>query len=180
MSVPRVPVNPCDHIRGNPKFAIILVEKADYQCPYCAAAHPVVQCLLQQYGRDLCLAYRHFPLKQVHPMAETAAEVAEYAGEYGKFWEMHAVLCENQHQLSLQLIFALSGTLGLPPMGTRDCIRTARHADKIAANFLGGVRGGVNGTPTFFANGKRHNSGNSLHALSAAVETEVSKVASAR
>src|SRR5260370_41454545 len=94
-----VPVNAQDHIRGNPNAPLTLLEYGDYQCPYCGAAYPVVEQVRQHFGDRLRFVFRHFPLTQVHPAAESAAEAAEAAGGPGEFWEMHDMLCPHQYAL---------------------------------------------------------------------------------
>ena len=170
MSVLRVPVNSRDHIKGPANAPVELVEYGDYQCPYCGAAHPVVKFLQDRYRHSMRFVFRHFPLTEIHPMAAPAAEAAEYAADYGRVWEMHDAIYENQQRLSIPVLFQLAGALGLSQIGLRDSIAQMRHADKIQADFIGGVRSGVNGTPTFFINGVRHNGGYSVPELSAAIE----------
>jgi protein-disulfide isomerase len=176
MSVLRVPVSPRDHMRGRPNAPVVLVEYGDYQCPYCAAVNPVIRFLENRYGKTLCSVFRHFPLTEVHPFAAIAAEAAEYAGDHGLFWEMHDAIYANQHQLSPALLFAIAGKLNLSQIGLRDSLARSAHADKIQADFIGGVRSGVNGTPTFFVNGVRHNGGFSAPELTAAIEDAMESV----
>jgi protein-disulfide isomerase len=85
-----------------------------------------------------------------------AAEAAEFAGDNGLFWEMHDAIFLNQRRLSQTLLFALASTLGLSQIKLRDALARGQYLDKINADFMGGVRSGVNGTPTFFINGQRH------------------------
>src|SRR5258705_6059634 len=110
----RVPVTPHDHILGGPDFRATLVEYGDYECPYCGMAHPVVGQLLRRFGRDLRFVFRHFPLSEVHPNAAPAAETAEFAGDHGRFWEMHDGLYANQAQLGPSLFYELAFRLKLP------------------------------------------------------------------
>ena len=95
-----VPVSGRDHILGSATATRMLLEYGDYECPFCAAAHPVVKQLLRTVGDEVTFAFRHFPLTQIHPQAELAAEAAEAAGSQGSFWEMHDVLFENQPRLA--------------------------------------------------------------------------------
>ena len=76
----KAPVTPHDHIRGPADAPVILVEYGDYECPICQLAHPIVGALQRHFGRKLALVFRHFPLTQIHPHAEAAAESAEFAG----------------------------------------------------------------------------------------------------
>jgi protein-disulfide isomerase len=180
MSTLKVPVNSRDHIRGRANATVTLVEYGDYQCPYCAAANSVVRFLENRYGATLAVVFRHFPLIEVHPLAETAAEAAEHAADHGLFWEMHDAIFANQHRLSTQLLFAIAGTLQLSQMGLRDSIVRSLHADKIRADFIGGVRSGVNGTPTFFVNGLRHEGAFTAPELAASIQAAMDAMAPVR
>ncbi|MBC6982854.1 DsbA family protein [Caulobacter sp. 17J80-11] len=170
MSTLRVPVTSLDHVQGPEDAPVTLVEYGDYQCPYCGLAYPVVKAILAQLQGRIRFAFRHFPLTEAHPLAETAAEVAEFAGEHGKFWPMHDLIYENQHRLSLPGLFALAGALGLPQVEMRDALGAHRYAGKVQADFMSGVRSGVNGTPSFFINGVRHDGGYGYPELMAGIE----------
>ena len=150
-----IPVGPDDHARGNPNALVTVVEYGDYQCPYCAAAEPTVEGVMAHFGGNVRLVFRHFPLTEVHPMAEPAAEGAEFAASHRAFWRMHEALFANQPVLSLPLIYRLADALKLPEQDLRDSLEGEVFAPKISAHFAGGVRSGVNGTPTFFINGNR-------------------------
>lgn len=157
MSKLRVPVNARDHISGGRNAIVTLVEYGDYQCPHCAAAQPNVRRVQAQFGERLALVYRHFPLTEIHPHALVAAETAEFAGEHGLFWEMHEAIFRNQRMLSQTTLFALASTFGLSQLDLRDAINRGRYRSKVNEDFMGGIRSGVNGTPTFFINGERYN-----------------------
>jgi protein-disulfide isomerase len=165
----KVPVNQHDHIRGPARAPVTLVEYGDYQCPHCGAAHPIVDALLEQFGSRLRFVFRHFPLSQVHPNAEPAAETAEFAGTYDRFWDMHDGLYDNQDQLGPPLLFALTGALGLPEADLRNALATRQFLPKVRSDFLGGVRSGVNGTPAFFVNGMRHDGSYDFADLASAI-----------
>lgn len=169
MAMLKAPPTPRDHRRGAADAPVVLVEYGDYQCPHCAAAEPVVEGLLRAFERDVQLVFRHFPLSQVHPFAEVAAQTAEFAGERGSFWPMHGSLFANQRQLSLPVMFALAGALNLPQQALREALERGRHVGKVREDFIGGVRSGVNGTPSFFVNGVRHDGGYTASELSAAI-----------
>lgn len=156
MSQLKVPISPRDHVAGGGSSAVTLVEYGDYQCPHCAAAQPHVQRVQAHFGTRLALVFRHFPLSEVHPHALIAAQTAEFAGDYALFWEMHEAIFLNQRRLNPTVLFALASSLGLSQIKLRDAIGRGQYLDKINADFIGGVRSGVNGTPTFFINGERH------------------------
>jgi protein-disulfide isomerase len=170
MGTLRVPVTQHDHIKGAANAPVTLVEYGDYECPHCGAAHPIVNLVLQHFGPKLRFIFRHFPLTQVHPNAEPAAESAEFAGAHGRFWEMHDGIYENQDRLSPPLLFALARALGLSELELRNALMSEKYAPKVKADFLGGVRSGVNGTPLFFINGRQHQGTYAFEDLVASIE----------
>jgi protein-disulfide isomerase len=173
MSVLKVPVNRNDHILGDDDAPVTLVEYGDYQCPHCGAAHPIVKALIRNYGDQLRYVYRHFPLTEVHPYAEPAAETAEFAGAHRRFWQMHDLLFENQQRLGLPVLLEAAEYLGLSAVQLRRALETGEFAGKVRSDFMSGVRGGVNGTPTFFVNGQRHEGSYAFEDLAAAIESRL-------
>jgi protein-disulfide isomerase len=169
----RVPVTQLDHIKGPANAPVTLVEYGDYECPGCGAAYPIVNLVLEYFGPRLRFVFRHFPLTQVHPNAEPAAESAEFAGAHGLFWEMHDDIYENQDRLSLPLLFALARALGLSDPELRNALATEKYAPKVKSDFLSGVRSGVNGTPSFFINGHQHLGTYALEDLTLAIESHL-------
>ena len=165
----RYPINKYDHVLGEAAAPATLVEYGDYQCPLCQAAQPHVERVLRQFGRDLLYAYRHFPLTTVHPMAKPAAETAEFAGAHGRFWQMHTALFANGAQLSGPVLLALAEQVDLDPSELRSALVHGDYAPKVEADFAGGIRSGVNGTPCFFINGRRHDAAWDAATLSAAI-----------
>src|SRR6267378_2466705 len=85
-----------DHIRGPIDAPLALLEYGDYECPYCGEVYPTVKAIQEKLGDRLCFAFRNFPLTDMHPHAEHAAQAAEAADEQGRFWEMHDLLYEHQ------------------------------------------------------------------------------------
>jgi protein-disulfide isomerase len=151
-----VPVGPEDHIQGPENAPLTLVEYADYECPYCGDAHVVVKRLQDELGPRLRFVFRNFPLTQVHPYAQLAAEAAEAAGAQNRFWEMHERLYENQAALSPELIRAAAQGLGLDMERFEKDLASGQFRERVKNDFMGGIRSGVPGTPTFFINGERH------------------------
>jgi protein-disulfide isomerase len=132
------------------------LEYGDYECPFCADAQPMVKEIRRQFGDDLLFAFRHFPLTNIHPHAEHAAEAAEAAGVQGKFWGMHDLLFENQGALEDENLAEYAAELGLDKTRLIREVVWKIHAQRIREDFKSGVRGDVNGTPTFFINGERY------------------------
>ena len=165
-----VPVSARDHTLGRPDAPVVLVEYGDYQCPHCRAAAPVIDTLRQERGETLLFAYRHFPLMRLHPRAKAAAEAAEAAGAAGKFWEMHQSLFDHQKELDLEHLVGLAVALGLDGEKFRQELSAGVHAARVREDLASGVRSGVNGTPTLFINGRRHNGVPSYNAIKAALD----------
>jgi protein-disulfide isomerase len=170
----RVPVSSKDHAQGDAHAAITLVEYGDYECPHCAHAHPIMKRVQKHFGKRLRFVFRNFPLTQIHPNAQSAAEAAEFAAAYGHYWEMHDKIFENQPRLSAPLLLQLAEALGMAAKDLRRALEDARFATVVKEDFLGGVRSGVNGTPTFFINGYRHDGSFEYEDLVAAIENRAS------
>jgi protein-disulfide isomerase len=164
-----VPVNEDDHVLGSPSASVTLVEYGDYQCPYCGLAYPIVKELLALRPDTVRLVFRHFPLTDLHPYAELAAELAEAAGVQGQFWVAHDWLYSHQDVLDPPTLSAAA--MNLDPTGdlAKEFAARAYH-ERIHRDFIGGVRSGVNGTPTFFINGRRHDGGYSVAELLLAID----------
>jgi protein-disulfide isomerase len=144
----RVPVGLSDHIRGA-EAPVTLVEYGDYECVHCGAAHLVVMSLLSHFGDDVRFVFRHFPLTEIHPNAEPAAETSEFAGMHGRVWRVHDGLFRNQVHLGPPLLLTMTVGAGLSKEELREALENRLFADKVRQDFMGGVRSGVNGTPTF-------------------------------
>jgi protein-disulfide isomerase len=163
-----LPVGARDHVRGSATAPVTLLEYGDYECPYCRAAHPILDALQRQLGDGLRFVFRHFPLTEMHPHAEHAAEAAEAAGAHHKFWEMHDVIYESP-ALDDQHLVQYASSLGLPPASILRAITEHSHLARVREDFMSGVRSGVNGTPCFFINGVRHDGSYDFDELLAAI-----------
>jgi protein-disulfide isomerase len=146
-----------DHVKGTSAAAVTLVEYGDYECPHCREAYYIVKELQQSLGVNLRFVFRNFPLSTAHPNAEPAAEAAEAAGAQGKFWEMHDLLFENQQALESESLVEYARLTGLDTSRFIRDLNQHRYAKRVREDFMSGVRSGVNGTPTFFVDGIRHN-----------------------
>lgn len=165
-----LPVGERDHTQGPASAPVTLVEYGDYECPYCGLAYPIVKEVQRQLGDRLRFVFRNFPLSELHPHAEHAAEAAEAADAQGKFWEMHDDLYEHQQALDDHHLVAYAEHLHLDvPRFERD-LTGHQYASRVREDFLSGVRSGVNGTPTFYINGYRHNGSYEVETLVAAIK----------
>jgi len=158
-----------DHIQGPIDAPFALVEYGDYECPYCGEAYPIVKAVQERLGKRLCFAFRNFPLANSHPHAEHAAETAEAAGAQDRFWEMHDMLYENQNALDDENLAEYATALGLDARRLIAEVLAGEHTARVRDDFKSGVRAGVNGTPTFFVNGVRHDGPADVGALIAAL-----------
>lgn len=158
-----------DHIRGDPDAPITVIEFGDFQCPDCGQAEPIVRQLLEDVG--VRYVWRHFPLSDVHPQAQLAAEAAEAAADQGAFWEMHDLLLAHQEQLRFGDLVEYAKGLGLDADRVADDLRRRTHESRVTRDVESADLSGVGGTPTFFVNGQRHYGAYDLGSLSATVRT---------
>jgi protein-disulfide isomerase len=160
-----------DHAQGPAGAKLTLVEYGDYECPHCGRAYPIVKAVQKRLGTQLRFVFRNFPLSNAHPNAEAAAEAAEAAAVQGKFWEMHDLLFEHQDALERPDLLRYAADLGLDAKRFASELVGAVHRPRVQEDFRGGVRSGVNGTPTFFINGARFDGAWDEAGLLAALET---------
>lgn len=149
------PVSERDHIAGRADARLTLIEFGDYQCPYCGAAYPIVKQLQADLGDALRFVFRNFPLTEIHPYAMVAAEAAEAAARQGKFWEMHAVIYENQDELEPSILPVWAQKIRLAVNEFGRAIKEGLVTERIKEDLKSGIGSGVNGTPCFFINGVR-------------------------
>ena len=162
-----------DHVQGSPHAAVTLVEYGDYECPHCGRAYPIVKEVQRRLGADLRFVFRNFPLSEMHPHAQHAAEAAEAAAVDGRFWEMHDALFEHQHALDDRHLIEYATAIGLDGAGFRERLASRAHAARVREDFLSGVKSGVNGTPTFFINGTRYDDSWDVETLTQTVRAAV-------
>jgi len=159
-----------DRTMGPADAPVTLVEYGDYQCPYCAAARPVLEDLVEMADGKARLVFRHYPLDSVHPLARRAAEAAEAAGAQGRFWPMHALLYENQEDLTDDDLRSYAIRLELDLARFDGDLAEHRHAGRVQEDRLAGERDGVRGTPGIFLDGVPYDGALEIEALLRAVE----------
>jgi protein-disulfide isomerase len=145
-----------DHIQGSSTAPVRLVEYGDYECPSCGQAYPIIKEVQKHLGDKLQFVFRNFPLTEMHPHAQHAAEAAEAAAVQNRFWEMHDYLYEHQQALDDKYLEKYADNLGLNLAKFNIDMSSHVHAGRIREDFLSGVRSGVNGTPTFYINEVRY------------------------
>ena len=142
-----------DHILGPADARVTLIEYGDFECPSCAQAAPAVKIMRDHFGRQVRFVFRHFPLREVHPHAELAAEAAEAAGAQGKFWPMHDLLFENQQHLKANHLRAYAQRLELDLSRYDYEMGDHVYLQRVREHVASGVASGVRATPGFYLNG---------------------------
>lgn len=153
-------VSDADWVKGNKESKSSLIEYSDLECPACKVYHPVVKQLNEEFGDRILFVYRHFPLRNIHPNSDMAAQAAEAAGKQNKFWEMADKLFENQEKWSSEknprdLFLEYARSLGLDVEKFARDLDSSQVKDKIEKDYQSAVKAGVNATPTFFLNGTK-------------------------
>jgi len=164
-----VPVSAHDHAQGPVNAALTLVQYGDFQCPHCALLYPRVTEIARELRDSLRLVFRHFPLVEIHPQAQRAAEAAEAAASQGRFWEMASFLYANQEHLDDDSLLRYAKKANLDARRFKKELASGAHAARVRSDFLAGVRSGVKGTPTLFINGEQYEGTFELDALVAAL-----------
>lgn len=155
--------------KGNPNASVLVEEFADLQCPACAAAHDqIVAPLLEKYGTDIRFEHKHFPLRSIHRFALDAAEMSECAADQGKFWEYVDFAFTHQDELSADAIVEWTEDLGLDADKAERCWKSHSKRDTVLADYKEGRDRDIGGTPTFFVNGERVQTG--IDTLSEAID----------
>ena len=154
MATLAIPLSVHDHVRGRVDASLTVVQYGDFQCPHCARMYPMVLEIADDLGDSVAFAFRHFPLSQIHPLAQLTAEAAEAAASQGRFWEMATVLYENQEEMDDDRLTHFAQKAGLDIKRFKKEVKSGIHASRVRADYLGGVRSGVKGTPAFFINGE--------------------------
>ena len=149
-----------DHVRGAKNGNVTLVEFGDFQCPACGAYEQIIRQVMVDNKDTLKFSYRHFPLMQIHKNALLAAKASEAAALQGKFWEMHDILYDKQEEWgealnARELILLYANTLKLNVGKFTTDLESKIVEEKVLAELKEGTRLGVQGTPTFFINGKK-------------------------
>lgn len=160
-------------LRGDAAAPVIIVEFSDFQCPYCRSVAPTLKALLARYAGRVSLAYRDFPLREIHPQAQQAAEAARCAGEQGKFWEYHDLLYANEAKLDAGSLVGYARSLGLDGQRFASCLASGKFKQAVEEDLQAGSKAGVNGTPAFFINGIFLSGAQPLSAFERVIDAEL-------
>ena len=164
------PVPDAEHVDGPADAPRLLLVYGDYECPYTRAAHLAVRALQRRPDAPgFRYAFRHFPLREIHPHAQGAAEAAEAAHAQGRFWAMHDHLFAHQRALDDADLRAHAAALGLDVARFDRELDACMHAARVQRDVARGLAAGVHGTPTLFVDGARWRGGHDAPALAAAL-----------
>jgi protein-disulfide isomerase len=139
---------------GEESAPVTIVEFSDFQCPYCAGLSGTLHRVVEKYSNQVRLVFRNYPLSQIHPNAEQAAEAALCAASQGRFWEMHNLMFAGQAQLNLEGIRAKAAQAQLKMDDFNSCLASGSQAGRVKQDLLAGASLGVSGTPALFINGR--------------------------
>jgi len=140
--------------KGNPDAKVVVVQYSDFQCPACGAAYEKTKNIVNEFQDKIKFEYKHFPLSY-HVFAYKAAVAAEAAGDQGKFWEYHDLLYENREHLLKEDLIKYAEELNLDTEKFTATLESDEKNSLIDADYQQGVKDGVQGTPSFFVNGKK-------------------------
>jgi protein-disulfide isomerase len=162
--------------KGPVNAPITIVEFSDFQCSYCKRVVHILDQVLERYPDKVKLAFRDFPIANIHPHAQKAAEAAHCAAEQGKFWEFHDLLFEKQDTIPTTNFAEQANTLGLDAASFQTCLDSRKYQAKVEGNYAAGVKAGVSGTPAFFINGRLLSGAQPLEAFKAVIDEELERL----
>ena len=145
-----------DHADGPTDATVLLIEYADYECPFCVKAYPVIEGARQAFRGQLRFVYRHIPKAADKGFTKQAAEAAEFAASVGRFWAMHSELFLHPDQHDLESLVLTATNLGLDSAACRRALIEKTFAGRVREISVEAVRCGIIGTPTLFINGKQY------------------------
>jgi protein-disulfide isomerase len=168
-AIPEAGLTAADHTLGDPHASLTLLEYGDYECPVCIQAEPLIRRLVDGNGSRLRFVFRHFPLLEVHPNAELAAEAAEAAAAQGRFWPMHHLLFAQPHHLDLTALTGYAASIGLDMLRFKAEMADRIYTQRVQEHRRAGAQSGIRTTPALFLNGQRVDASSGIGKLEEAV-----------
>src|SRR3989344_1952564 len=162
------------NVAGSDNATVTILEYSDFQCPFCGQAEPTIKQILDKYPNDVRVIYKHFPLSQIHPYSEKAAEAAECAADQGKFWEMHDIMFANQNNLYTNSLKQYAKDIGLNTDDFNSCLDSGAMKPLVDNDLRDGGEAGVRGTPAFFGNGRLKSGAQPFRVFDSAVKNALS------
>jgi protein-disulfide isomerase len=140
--------------KGAAEAAVTIVEFSDFECPFCSRVVPTLEKILADYEGKVRLVFRQFPLNNIHPNAQKAAEASLCAQDQGKFWELHDLMFKEQRSLGVEELKEKAVRVGLDTESFNECLDSSRYSERVADDLEAGSQAGVTGTPAMFINGR--------------------------
>ena len=161
--------------KGSARAPVTMVKFEDFHCPFCKNAQPTVAQVLAKYGNKVRLVHRDFPIDSIHPAARKAHEAARCANEQGKFWRYHDVLYANAPKADVADLKSYAKEVGLDVPAFEKCVASGKFRDAVQKDVDEGTRLGVNGTPSFFINGRLLSGAEPFERFATIIEEEISR-----
>ena len=172
-----------DWTLGNPDAKIQIVEYSDFQCPACQFYFPTIKSVVNEFSNHVYFAYRHYPIRSAHPLADLAARASEAAGQQGDFWGMHDLLFQTQTQWSQlsepqarQAFIDYAESLELDTEKFADYMDSSAAQSRVDEDFKTGIASKVPGTPSLFLNGIKFNGNPTLEDFRALIRSELERI----
>ncbi len=159
--------------KGPKDAPVTLVEFSDFQCPFCMRLSKTLGDVVAKYGDKVRVVYRQFPLSQIHPFAEKAAEASLCAADQNQFWQMHDLMFDTQNLLKNEDLEAKAVKLKLDSAVFDKCLDSGKHAEKVRQDQRDGYVIGVAATPALFVNGRFLSGALPLSDISKVIDEEI-------
>lgn len=164
---------------GGANATVTVVEFSDFECPVCGRFFPIMKQVEAKYGANVKIVFRQFPLRQIHPFAQKAAEASECAFDQGKFWEMHDTLFQNQNALDVASLKQYARDIGLNGEVFDACLDAGTKSGEVNDDYAAGSALGISGTPTVYVNNKQYVGYQSFERMQAIIDGELAAAANA-
>jgi protein-disulfide isomerase len=172
---PRFEVAATGPALGPETAPVTIVEFSDFECPFCLRIHPTLKQVMDEYEGQVRLVFRQFPLNNIHPHAQKAAEASLCADAQGKFWEMHDAMFENPRELAVADLKTRAAEIGLDEQAFATCLDSGEFSDEVAADLDAGRALGVTGTPALYINGRFLSGAQPFEVISRVIDDELKR-----
>lgn len=140
--------------KGPANAPVTIVEFSDFECPFCGGLYPTLKKIEENYKDTVRIVYRQFPLNNLHPHAQKAAEASLCANDQDKFWQLHDAMFTDQQNLTVEDLKSKASKLSLNATTFSACLDSGKYAASIRESIAEGSKVGVDGTPALFINGR--------------------------